>query len=179
MPIVSNDILFKLSTTAGSSGNAGAGTPSGSLGKYISTTQITDATLNNLFDNISGDENAASGVDYRCFFVHNNNTGLVYQSVVAYISAEVSGGANIAIGADPFASTTVGSTPAQAVTIANETTAPTGVSFTSPVTKSTGISLGDINAGFCKAIWVRRTATNSSAKSNDGATITVSGDTVE
>ena len=101
MPIVSSDIVFRLSTTAGSAGNTTAGTPNGSLGKYVSTTTITDATLNNLFDDISGDENAASTVDYRCVFVFNNHASLVLQSPVLWISAEVAGGANTAIGGIP------------------------------------------------------------------------------
>ena len=38
MPIASSDVLYKYSTTAGSAGNSNTGTASGSLGKYISTT---------------------------------------------------------------------------------------------------------------------------------------------
>jgi hypothetical protein len=36
--------------------------------------------------------------------------------------------------------------------------------------------LGDIPAGQCKAIWVRRTAANSAALDVDGAVIRVEGD---
>lgn len=180
MPIASADILFKLSTTSGSAGNSTAqADPDASLGKYISTTEITDATLNNLFDDVSGDENAASDVEYRCFFAHNSHATLSLTSAVAYISAEVSGGASVAIGVDPAGATAIGSAPDQAATIANESTAPTGVTFSAPTTKETGISLGTIAAGECIAIWVRRTAANTSAKNNDGATITVAGDTAE
>lgn len=180
MPITTSDILVKLSITSGSAGNSAAQSDvNASLGKYISTTQLTSAVLNNLFDNISGDENAASTVDYRCLFIHNAHASLTYQSPKVWLSSEVSGGASIAIGVDTTAASAIGSSSSQALTIASETTAPTGVSFSSPTTKGTGISLSDIPAGQCRAIWIRRTAANSSAKDNDGVTLGISGDTSE
>ena len=175
--IVPTDILFKYSTTAGSAGNSGAGSASASLGKYISTTAIPDTTLNALFDDISGAENAAGTVDYRCVFIHNGNASNALENAVVYLSAEVAGGANIAVGADTTAASAIGSASAQALTIASETTAPAGVTFSSPTTSGTGVSLGTIPVGQCKAFWVRRTATNSAALSNDGVTLAVTGNT--
>jgi len=178
MPIASSDIKFKLSVKTGSAGNSTAGTPAGSLGKYISTTEITDNTLNNLFDDISGDENAASTVDYRCIFIHNAHASLTLQSPVIWLSAEVSGGANITIAIDDIAASAIGDSSAQAAQITNETTAPTGTgAFSGPTSKGTGLSLGSIPAGQCKAVWVKRTATNSAALSSDGVTLKVEGDT--
>ena len=179
MAITSSDIKFKLSTTSGSAGNSTAGGSAGtSLGKYISTTELTDNTLNNLFPDVTGDENAASNVDYQCLFIHNAHGSLTYQAPVkAWLSDEVSGGATISIGVDTNAASAVGASAAQAVTIANKDTAPSGVTFSSPTSKSTGISLGAIPAGQCVAIWVRRTAANTVALNNDGVKINVSGDT--
>lgn len=177
MAITASDILFKLATTAGSAGNSGSGTPAGSLGKYISTTQVTDATLHNLFDIISGDENAASTVDYRCLFVHNSHATLTWFSAVVWLSSETAGGASAAIGVDTTAASAIGSASAQALTIANETTAPSGVSFSAPTSKATGLSLGDIPAGQCRAIWVRRTAANTAALDLDGVVVSFAGDT--
>jgi len=164
MPITSADILLKLATTAGAAGNSNASTPNASLGKYISTTQIVDATLNNLFDNVSGDENAANTVDYRCIFIHNAHGSLSWTSVVAFLLSEVAGGTVLAIGVDPTAASAIGSASAQAVTIANETTAPAGVTFSSPVDAGSGIVIGTIAPGQCKAIWVKRTASNTTAE---------------
>jgi len=178
VPISSSDILFKLAVTTGSAGNTTAqANPNNSLGKYISTTQVVDATLNALFDDISGDENAASTVDYRCVFVHNNHATLTLQGPKLWVSAEVAGGADVAIGLDTTAASAVGASPAQALTIANELTAPAGVTFSTPTTKGTGLSVGDLGPGQVKAFWVRRTATNSAAINNDGATFSVEGDT--
>lgn len=178
MPIASGDLLYKYSVKTGSAGNSEAGTAAGSLGKYISTTQITSAQLNNLFDDVSGDENAESDVEYRCIFIHNNHGSLTLQSAVMWLSAEVADGADVAIAVDDLAASAIGSASAQADEIADEDTAPTGVgAFSSPTSKGAGISIGDIAAGECRAIWVRRTATNSAALNNDGATIRVEGDT--
>jgi hypothetical protein len=49
--------------------------------------------------------------------------------------------------------------------------------FSSPTTKGTGLALGDIAAGSCRAIWIKRTAANSAALNNDGVTIRIEGDT--
>lgn len=178
MSIVASDILRKFSVTTGSAGNTLPGSAATSLGRYISTTQITDATLNNLFDDISGDENAASDVEYRCFFIHNAHATLTWSNVAAWLVSEVAGGANTAIGLDTTAPSALNSASAQALTVADEQTAPTGVSFSSPTLKVSGLSIGSLPAGFVKAIWVRRTATNSGALSNDGVTLRIEGDTL-
>jgi hypothetical protein len=180
MPIVSGDIEFRLSTTSGSAGNSTAqADPDASLGKYMSTTAIVDATLGNLFDNVSGAENAASDVEYRCLFVYNTHATLTLEGAACWISSEVSGGASVAIGLDPAGNVADDSASDQAATIADESSAPAGVSFSAPTSFGAGLSVGDLGPGECRAIWVRRTAANTSALNNDGATISVQGDTAE
>lgn len=175
--ITASEILTKYSTTAGAAGNANTGTAAGSLGKYVSTTQWAGGSANDLFDDVSGTENAGNTVDYRCIFVHNSNASNPLETAYVYLSAEVGGGAAIAVGADTTAASALGSATAQALTIANETTAPSGVTFSSPITQGAAVSLGTIPAGQVKAFWIRRTASNSAAQSNDGVTFTVGGDT--
>ena len=177
MAIVAADILFKFSVKTGTAGNQTVGTADGSLGKYISTTQITDATLHNLFDVVTGDENAASDVEYRCIFVHNAHATLTWQTPFVWLSAETAGGANIAIAIDGLAASAIGAAPAQADEVANEGTAPTGETFSSPTTKAGGLALADLPAGQCRAIWLRRSAANSAALDNDDVTVRVEGDT--
>lgn len=174
--IVAGEILFKYSVAA-AAGNTTAGTAATSLGDQISTTAWAGGSPNDLFDDISGAENAASTVDYRCIFVHNSNASNTLENAVVYLSAETAGGAGIAVGADTTAASAIASGSAQALTVANETTAPSGVSFSSPTTAATGVALGNIPAGQCKAFWIRRTAANSAALSSDGVTIAVAGDT--
>ena len=178
MPISSSDIKIKLSIKTGSAGNSAAQPdPDASLGKYISTTEITVATLHNLFDRVSGDENSAGAVEYRLFFVHNAHATLTLQDATVWISAEVAGGATAAFGADTTAASAIGSAAAQALEVTNETTAPAGISFSTSTTKATGVNLGNISVGQCKAVWLRRTANNSAAINNDGVTISIEGDT--
>lgn len=176
--IVSADIVFRYSTRAGSAGNSTTSTANSSLGTYVSTTPWLGGTANDLFDDISGAENSASTVDYRCIFVYNSNSANTLQNAVVYISAEVAGGASIALAADTTAASVLASSSAQAGSIATETATPTTVgTFSSPTTAATGISLGSISSGQVKAFWVRRSAANTAALSNDGVTIAVSGDT--
>lgn len=175
--IVAGDILLKRSVSAAAGNTTAQADPNASLGDQISTTQWTGGSVNDLFDDVSSAENAASDVEYRCIFVHNNNGANTFENVVAYLSAEVAGGASIAIGVDPTAASAIGSGSAQAVTVANENTAPAGVTFTAPTTLGTGIALGNIPVGQCRAFWIRRTAANTAALSGDGVTIAVAGDT--
>ena len=179
MPIAASDIKFYLSEKVSGNGFTTGGTPAASLGKNISTTEITDNTLNNLFDDVSGDENAASDVEYRCLFILNNHATLTWLGAVAWLSAEVAGGASIQIAIDAIAASAKADTNDQAATIADESTSPGAEagSFSGPVTKATGLSLGDIPAGYCRAIWIKRTAANTVAVDNDGVTISVAGDT--
>lgn len=177
MPIVGSDIVYRLSTTAGAAGDTTAGTAAGSLGKYVSTT-VWAPGANTLFDNISGDENAASAVDYRCIFVLNNHGTITLENAVVYVSAETAGGASVAIATDNIGPVAKGQAGAQAAQIANETTAPAGTSgFSTPTTKAAGLALGNIAPGQVKAVWVRRTAANSAPINSDGFTLTVAGDT--
>jgi hypothetical protein len=175
--ITAGEILFKYSIVA-AAGNTTASAAATSLGDQISTTPWAGGAANDLFDDISGAENAASTVDYRCIFVHNSNGANALQNAVVYLSAETAGGANIAIATDNIAASAIGAATPQAAQIASETTAPSGGgAFSSPTTAGAGLALGNIPAGSCRAFWVRRTATNSSALSNDGVTIAVAGDT--
>lgn len=177
--ITAGEILLKRSVKTGSAGHSVAqADPNASLGKYISTTVWAGGALNDLFDDISGAENAASTIDYRCIFVHNSNGANNLQNTVVWVNPETAGGANVAVAIDNIAASTITSASAQAAEIATETTAPTGVgAFSTPTTQGTGLSLGTINPGQCRAFWIRRSAAASSALSNDGMTINVAGDT--
>ena len=177
MAIIPADVLIKFSEKSGTAGNQNAGTPAGSLGKYISTTLVTDASLHNLFDIVSGDENEASDVEYRCIFVHNSHGTLVLENAVVWLSAETGGGADAAIAIDDVAASPIGQASAQADEVADEDTAPSGESFSSPTTKGSALSLGNIPAGECRSFWIRRSAANTGAVDNDDVTIQVDGDT--
>lgn len=177
MPIAPGDILYKLSVTSGAAGNTTAGTTAGSLGKYVSTTQVADASLNNLFDDVTSAENVAQQSEYRCVFVHNTHATLTLQNTVLWVVSEIVGGSNISVSVDTTAASAVGASGAQAKQVGSETTAPTTQTFTAPTTKSGGLSLGSIGPGQVKGIWIRRSATNSETFASDGGTLRVEGET--
>lgn len=181
MAILTTDLKYKLSTTAGSAGNTLAqGTPANSLGKYVATTVVDQGvTLHNLFPKLTGPQNAASVVHYLLVFVHNDHATLTAEALAVWIDSQVSGGASIAIGLDPAGNVVKGSASAQAATIASITDAPAGVTFTAPTDYAGGLVVGDLQAGYVRGVWVRRTAANTAAKDADGATLKVQSDTAE
>lgn len=178
MSITASDILFKYSTKIGSAGNSQTQTnPDASLGKYISTSVWSGGVLNDMFDNISGLDNLNNVINYRCFFIHNNHGTLTYSNVVVWLSAVSSITIN-QLGVDPTGITGISSGSAQAVQISTQTAVPVGVTFSTPTTEGAGISIGSLMPGQCCAIWIKRTATNSAAASNDGITISFGGDSL-
>jgi hypothetical protein len=181
MPIAGSDIGLYLSTTAGAAGDLNAGTPGASLGKYISTTTVDDDVEGELFTAATGQQNADSVVQYQCVFARNNHATLTLTGAKIYVESEVSGGATVAIAIDSTAKSDADQGPGvQALTIANDTTAPAGpLSFSTPTTEGAALTLGDLAPDEVKAVWVRRTLANTSAKNNDGFRLTVFGDTAE
>lgn len=177
MAIVSTDILFKFSVAA-AAGDTTAGTAATSLGDQISTTAITTATLNNLWDDTSGAEAAAGDVEYRGIFIQNNHATLTLVGANVYITSQTAGGGTIDIGLDPAAISAKGAAVAQMATIANESAAPAGVTFSSP-TSGSPLVIGDMAPGQVKGIWIRRTVTAGAAATNpDGVILGWGGDTL-
>lgn len=178
MAIQSGDILFYLSTNAGSAGNTTSGTLATALGKYCSTSQINNNILNNLFPDASGAQNAASVADYRAIYVVNvNASGLTLQNAVVYTSGAVAGGADATIAVDNILSSGIGSSSQQGEVIASPTTAPTANGgFSAPTTYGTALSLGNIASGSGRMVWVKRQCNNTGAVNSDGFSIVVNGD---
>lgn len=160
MPIISTDIQYRLS---GGAANANA---LASLGGAKSSNVVPAG----LFDDVSSTESAVGDTEYRCIYVHNNHGSLVMQNAVIYIQANTTGN-RIAIGAGTAA---INGTEQ---TVADEGTAPSGVTFTQPSTKGAAIALGNIPAGQHKAVWVRRTIAAASGASNDTYNLRVECDT--
>lgn len=174
--IVAADIKVKYSVAA-AAGNTTVGTAAGSLGDQISTTEVV-TTLHGMFPQFSSAENAASTSKYRCVFIHNANTANAAADVTVYLENPVAGGSTVTIATDNAAASLIGSASTQAATIGAETTAPSGVSaFSAPSTASTGLSLGTIQPGYCRAVWIKNTAGNTTAINADGAELVIHGST--
>jgi hypothetical protein len=174
MAIVAADIQYRFSVAA-ATGDSTAGTAPTSLGDQVSTTQITDATLNNLWDDVSGAESAAGDTEYRGIFVLNNHATLTLQNATIALQSETAGGGAITIATDNIAVSAKGSGSAQMGTIANESSAPGAASAFG----AGPLALGDIGPGQVKGVWVKRVvAPGASALNPDGAILRVTGDTL-
>lgn len=169
MPIASSDIQYRLS------GGASNTDPNASLGGAKSSTQVTDNTDNNLFDDVTGAEHTAGDIEYRAIYVHNAHGSLTLTSAVVWINSDTTG-------ADSDLSIAVGTAAVNGTeqTVANESTAPSGVTWSdAAVSRATGLSLGDLPTGQHKAVWLRRTITaGSTPQAADTCAIQAGGDTL-
>jgi hypothetical protein len=156
MPLITGDFVTRLSGgAANASGNA-------SLGGAKSA-NAASATVDLLFDQVASAEAAAGDVEYRCVYLHNANATSSMLSAVVWVSANTpSSSTTLSIGVGTAA---VNGTEQ---TVADETTASAGVTFSEPASQGAGLALGDIPAGQHKAIWLRRTVTAAAgATAND------------
>lgn len=162
MPIVSGDIIYRLS------GGAGNSDPNASLGGIKSST----AMGSNLLDDVSSVESAAGDVEYRAFYVHNAHATLTMENAVCWIQANTPS-------ADDTLDIGLGTSAVNGTeqTVANESTAPSGVTFTAAANEGAAIALGNIPPGEHRAVWVRRTINAAAAASSDTATLRVKCDT--
>lgn len=162
MPITTSDIQYRLS---GGSANSN---PLLSLGGAKSSVESGA----NLFDDVPSAEASAGKIEYRCIYIHNAHPTESYlDPVKVWIAANT-----------PSTSTTleigVGTSGLNGTeqTVANESTAPVGVTFSAPSSFASGIALMTIPAGQHISIWIRRTVTAGAAAFADSATLSVQGD---
>lgn len=164
MPIIDTEIQYRLS------GGAANAVPSASIGGAKSSVAVgTD-----LFDVVASGEASAGRVEYRCFYVHNANATLTMLAAKAWLQSNTPStdtSADIGVGAAAVNATETA--------VANETTAPAGVTFVAAANEAGAVNLGDIPPGQHRAVWVRRTVNaGAAAYTNDGATIRVKCDTL-
>ncbi len=130
------------------SGGSGNTDPAASLGGAMSSTAVTADTI---FDVVSAVEAAAGDIKYRCIYVRNNGT-MTLDVVSLYVSdAPATGVLAIALGGEGIGGT--------AETVANENTAPSGESFSTPTTSGGGLTAGQLAVGEARPVWLRRTIT--------------------
>lgn len=169
MAIIAGDLKFYLS---GGSGNSD---PNLSLGGAISSTEMSGTSLNNIFDNISGLESEAGDTEYRCVYLKNTHGSIPLNLAKSYFSdVTTDDNADIVIA---MGLGTAGDNGTEQ-TVANENTAPSGVTFSTPTTYAGGLSLGNLVAGHFYPLWLRRTVTAGAVATNGvDATIGFKGET--
>lgn len=163
MPIVSTDIQYRLT------GGASNADPNASLGGAMSS----QAMPANLFDSVSSGEATAGDTEYRCVTVRNNHPTLTLQAPVLFLPTNTTGN-RISVGWGTAA------IDANEQTVADENTAPVGVTFTQAANKAGGLPLGvNLAPGQGKKIWVRRAVAAATAGASDSYAFRVEGDTAQ
>lgn len=153
--IVQSEIKFYKSSDTNSTGGA------------ISATEVTDNTLNNLFDDVSGDEALAGAVEYRKIFIKNTNASLTWQNVKMWIQSLTTSSddeIDISLTSNETGSSATGD----------------GQTYVRPTSKvhADVLNIGNLAAAATKAIWIRRTVTaGASASTSNAATIKAEGET--
>lgn len=169
MTVLGTNLRFYLS------GGATNTDPAASLGGARSSTQV-GASVAQLFADVTSTQAAAGLTDYRCVYFRNEDAdanGLIAPATWIF---QPTGNAEdaVAIGLDAAGKN------GTAATIATETDAPTGVTFSAPLTFASGLALP--SAPYVQnddiALWVRRTVTaGASPTAADMVVIRVQGDT--
>jgi len=114
----------------------------------MSNTAFADNVANNLFDDVSGADAGAGDIEYRCFYVRNGHATLPWLAPKIWLSTlTTSADTEFDIG---LATEGVS---AAAAAIANEGTAPAGVTFSRPTTKGAGLD-STLGLAFAHAGWM-------------------------
>lgn len=144
MAITSSHIKFYLS------GGANNTEVNDSLGGAISSTEVADDQLHNLFDKTLGTESTAGDTEYRCIYVKNTHGSLELELAKIWISTNTSSPANVitiardVIGKDGIAEDV---TAGSGTNDENEAPSNSGTTFSNPTSYSGGLSLDGIAVG--------------------------------
>ena len=153
-----------------------------SLGGAISSHEVSTSTLlHNLFDEVDGDESNAGDTNYRIAYLRNGHGTLAARNTRVYMDSAVPAQQSSANNYNNFVYIGVGAAVNTQVTaIADEDTAPTGVTFSNPGNLAGALDLGDIPAGEYRAIAFRRTiSAGAAARDNANVELTIVIDTQE
>lgn len=188
MAIVAGD-LKKYLTGASSDGGAQTN-PNSALGNYRSSTEITDNTDNNLFDDVSGSEASAGDTEYRCICLKNTHGTLSLQNAKVWVSTnEANASTTLSLALEV---PTGGDTNGYAQTIGTESTAPTVGSgnvsawyatsalnsYANGIAVNQGSHDVNLDAGEIVFVWIKRViSANAAAASGINFTIRLQGDT--
>ena len=192
MVIENDDIEYYYSTgSADANVRAGNTNPDQSLGGRIGGL-IPD--MGALLDKLTGQETRDGDTNYRKVWVKNNHASLTLEEAIVWIRENVPSSTApgvtaapgafmaISIGLDPAAVATIPQTgtPPTGLVIANEATAPAGVSFTAPDTEAAALEIGNMPRQSYKAIWLRRNIeAGSPARDVNELILRVQGDTAQ
>lgn len=158
------------------SGGATNDDPALSIGGTKSSVALASSSLNNLFDDVTGDEASGGHDEYRLLYFHNedaNADGLI--DPLLWITTQPPGDDDLSVGLSAQGKN------AEATAIANDHTAPAGVSFSAPATKGAGLALPSppYHEDDYIGVWfMRHVPASSTVEVDDECAWAVEGDTV-
>ena len=169
MAIAASDIKLRISGAS-----ASATDPNGSYGGAMSTVSggiIVTNVLNNDMDDITSAE-ASSGITiYHNYYYKNEHGSLTYISPKFYIDTQTNSGDTSVAMALVAEAKNVATTR-----LTNETTAPSGITFTTPANYAGGIAIGSLDAADYRGIWVKYIVGSSASAVLDAYTLGIQGD---
>jgi hypothetical protein len=147
MAIVAGDLKMYLT------GGAANADPAASLGGATSSVQFTDNTLDKLFASVGPAEALSGATKYRALTFKNTSALTAYAASIHISQETTSGDTTVEVAYDATGTQDV----------ADEDTAPVGLSFSTPLSLATAIALGDVVAGGTARIWFKRIVSASAA----------------
>ena len=123
---------------------------------------------NETFDNISVSESVNGDTEYRCLYIANAHATDSALGVKVWVNLDPAGEDTLAIGLDPSGVGDGASSGVAVGPVADEGTAPAGVTFSVPATESAGLAVGDLGPGQAAAIWMKRTVPAGTQTSSPG-----------
>lgn len=143
------------------------------LGGAITGTEVTSGDLHNIFDRVEPDGALLGETNYRCVYVKNTNGTNTLLEAVTYLTVNTpSTTSNLFIG--------IGSSGISGIeqAIADEDTAPVGITFTDLINEAGVLAVGDVPAGGHFPVWLQRVIdVDAEAYAVDGVSISIQGKT--
>jgi hypothetical protein len=159
-PILPPDAALYYTQPEAEQGFADPSEQAESLGGYVSTTRVTDFGSGDVFRAVNDDELGSGATLYRALAFINAHASLRTPSLRAYVpDAGEDEDVAFAIGLDPAGVVDLEDEDPQGATIADEETAPAGVSFSAPDNVNDGLVIGEMPPRTAVLIWVRLTIT--------------------
>lgn len=186
MGVAAADIKWYL-TGAASDGGAQAD-PDASFGGFRSSTEITDNSIENMFDNVSGAEASAGDTEYRCFCIKNTNGVSSWYNVKAFIQTNTPSGDSDIYFAVEAPAGVGGDTAGSCQLIVNESSAPTvgtgncsawsqAANYAAGVGVNQGAHDANLDAGEIIFVWLKRViASSAAAYDNDSVVMRAQGE---
>jgi len=137
------------------------------LGGAMTATPWQNGVKHDLFDKFSPAETTTGGTFYRAVFFQNKHASITMEDIKLYIDT---------ISPSPDTEVSIGlAVEAKNLAIeaiANETTAPAGVTFSAPITQGAGLSPVNLLKDDYVGIWLKFVVNAAAAaKANDGFTL--------